>query len=133
MRSRETVRLGTTRAELAHRGWELQASRVLTGEDRGERGVTPGNLRVSALDIPVAVELGVHVGEVRIDDDAFRLGFADPLGNGERLRVAGVSIGLWLPRQWRLLVDYEDSRIRRLGAAADAREKVLMARAVIAL
>jgi len=132
IRSRETVRSGTVRAELAHRGWELQASRVLTGEDRGERGVTPGNLRVPGLDIPVAVELGLRVGEVRMDDDAFRLGLADPAGNGERLRAAGVSLGLWFPRQWRVLVDYEHSRVRRPGEATDIHEKALMARVAIA-
>ena len=131
IRSSETVRLETTRAELVHRGWELQASRVLTGEDRGENGVTPGNLRVPGLDIPVAVELGLRVGEVRMDDDAFRLGLADPAGSGEDLRAAGVSLGLWFPRQWRLLIDYEYSRVRLPDDSADLRERTLMARAVI--
>lgn len=132
IRARETVRLGPARAELAQLGWELQASRVLTGEARADSGVTPGNLRLPGLDLPVAIEVGARLGQVRIDSDAFRLGLADPAGNGERLRVAGVSVGLWFPRQWRLLVDYEDSRVRRPGDLADLREKVLMARAVIA-
>lgn len=132
IRSAETVRLGTVSKQLVHRGWELRASRVLTGEPRSERGVEPGEARLPVLDLPVAVEVAVRLGEVRIDSDAFRRGLADPAASGERLRAAGVTVGLWLPRKWRLIVDYERSRIRHPGGFAGSRERVLMARAIIA-
>lgn len=132
VRSSESVRMGATGAMLAHHGWELRASRVLTGEDRGERGVLPGNAQIPGLGLPVAVELGMRIGEVHIDEDAFRSGLADPAASGERLRVAGISMGFWFPGKWRLIVEYDDSRVRHPGAFSDTRERVLMARTVIA-
>lgn len=129
--SGETVRfdglVDSTTAELRHRGWEVQGSRVLTGEERKPGGVTPGNLRLPVVDLPVAVELGAHVGQVRIDGAAFDRGLAPTDGNGERLRVAGVSLGLWFPKQWRLTVNYEDSRIDIAGGG-NVREKVWLGR-----
>lgn len=130
MQSSETVRTAALRERFDHRGWELPAGRVLTGEDRTARGVTPGNLRVPGLDLPVAVELTARVGQLRIDRDAFD-GFADPTRSGERLDTWGVALGLWFPKQWRLTLDYERSDIRT-PAAGTLREEVLMARAAIA-
>lgn len=131
IRSTETVRVADSRGRSGRGGWELQASRVLTGEDRGIDSVKPANLRVPGLDLPVAVELGARVAGVRVDDDAFERGFADPVASGDRLRSAGVSLALWFPKQWRLQVDYERSRIGYRGGA-DATERVLLARAIIA-
>jgi phosphate-selective porin OprO/OprP len=131
IRSVETVRLGAGYERIGRRGWELQASRVLSGEDRTAEGVRPANLKVPGIGLPVAVELGVRVAEVRVDREAFALGFADPATSGDRLRSAGVSMALWFPRQWRLQVDYEHSRIRRQAGARDTGEKVLMARAIV--
>ena len=131
IRSSETVRLDATRARLSHSGWALRASRVLTGEDRELSGVKPGNQQLPLLGVPVAVELAVHLGAVRIDDDAFRLGLA-PATSGESMRVAGVSLGLWFPRQWRLTFDYEHTRIDRPGTGVDLHEKVLLTRVALA-
>ena len=131
IRSVETVRLADSRERIGRRGWELQASHVLTGEDRAVDGVKPANLRLPGLDLPMAVEVGARIAEVRVDDEAFDLGFADPATSGERLRSAGVSVALWFPKQWRLQVDYEHSRIG-LREAGDLTEKALMARAIIA-
>ncbi|HVI59990.1 MAG TPA: porin [Luteimonas sp.] len=131
IRSTETVRLANRRARVARRGWELQASRVLTGEDRGIDGVKPANLRLPGLDLPVAVEVGARVAGVRVDEDAFEQGLADPEASGDRLRSAGVSLALWFPKQWRVQVDYEHSRIG-YRAGAEATERVLLARAILA-
>jgi phosphate-selective porin OprO/OprP len=131
IRSVATVRLGAGHERIGRRGWELQASRVLSGEDRTAEGVRPANLKVPGIGLPVAVELGVRVAEVRVDREAFALGFADPATSGDRLRSAGVSMALWFPRQWRLQVDYEHSRIRSPAGARDTGEKVLMARAIV--
>jgi phosphate-selective porin OprO and OprP len=131
IRSTETVRLADSRGRIGRRGWELQASRVLTGEDRAVDGVKPANLRLPGLDLPVAVEIGVRVAGVRVDDEAFAQGFANPSTSGGRLRSAGVSMALWFPKQWRLQVDYEHSRIG-LREAGDLTEKVLMTRAILA-
>jgi phosphate-selective porin OprO/OprP len=131
IRSVETVRLADSRERIGRRGWELQASHVLTGEDRAVDGVKPANLRLPGLDLPMAVEVGARVADVHVDDEAFDLGFADPATSGERLRSAGGSMALWFPKQWRLQVDYEHSRIALRGAA-DLTEKVLMTRVIIA-
>lgn len=130
MQSSETARLAALRERFDHRGWELQAGRVLTGEDRTERGVVPGNARIPGLDLPVAVELTARAGQLRIDGDAFD-GFADPVRSGERLDTYGVALGLWFPKQWRLTLDYERSHIRT-PAAGTLREEALMARMAIA-
>ncbi len=131
IRSTETVRVDDRRGRIARRGWELQASRVLTGEERGVDAVKPANLRLPGLDLPVAIEVGARVAGVRVDGEAFDQGFADPAASGDRLRSAGVSLALWFPKQWRLQVDYEHSRIGyRTGA--ETTERVLMTRAILA-
>ena len=132
IRASETVRRGATRARLSHRGWELQAGRVLTGENRTFEGVVPANVRLPALDVPVAIELSAHAGELRIDPDAFTLGLADGSSSGERLRQAGVALGFWFPQQWRLTVGVEHATIRLPNAGPDLRERVVLARLAMA-
>ncbi|WP_407353016.1 porin [Luteimonas sp. R10] len=128
-RSEATVRADAASKTLAHRGWEVQLGRVLTGEDRDFARVVPARLTIPGAGIPVAIELTGRYGEMRIDPDAFPI-FADPADSGSRLRVRGLSLGLWFPKEWRLTFDYEDSRV---DLAADGRlhERVLLTRAAI--
>lgn len=132
IRSTETVRMDASRERIGRNGWELQASRVLTGEDRKSDGVQPGNLHVPGLGLPVAIEVGARVAGMRVDGEAFELGFANPAISGDRLRSAGVSVAFWFPQKWRLQVDYEHSRIRDATRARRTEEKMLMARATVA-
>ena len=132
IRSTETVHREARRGRIGRDAWELQASRVLTGEERGADGVQPGNLRVPGLALPVAIEIGARVAGARVDRDAFELGFADPATSGDRLRSAGVSLAFWFPRKWRLQVDYERSRIHGPVRERGTGETILMARTVMA-
>jgi phosphate-selective porin OprO/OprP len=130
--SRERVRAAGQAAAVAHRAWEVVGSRVLTGEKRTDRGVTPGNWKIPGLDVPVAVELGAHIGHAQVDQDAFRLGLASAATSGRAFDSAGVALSFWFPKQWRLTVDYEHGTVHGAGTTPDHREQALMARLAIA-
>lgn len=123
-RTRETVRLGAVRDAVDHRGWELQAGYVLTGDDRTFRGVKPGNFVLPGLELPLAVELTGRVGRVDIDDDAFDA-VSDPAGNGRNAELAALSLGLWFPKQWRITAEYGVTRVEDAASGDHDSEGVL--------
>ena len=129
--SRADVRAGATSASLSHHAWEVVGAYTLTGEDRTERGVTPGNWKLPGLELPVAVEVGGHFGHARVDADAFRLGLASTANSGEAYQSAGVSVSFWFPKQWRLTLDYEQGTLDGFGGAADRKERALLARVAV--
>ncbi|HEX2083560.1 MAG TPA: porin, partial [Xanthomonadaceae bacterium] len=123
--SRETVRLETERVRVAHRGWELQAGYVLTGDARTYEGVKPGNFVMPGLDKPVAVELTGRVGRVTIDDDAFDA-VADPLVAGREAELAGLTLGLWFSNKWRLTSEFEVTRVANAATGRKDTERALI-------
>ena len=124
VQSRETVRLGTDRESVAHRGWEVQAGYVLTGEDRTYGGVDPASFVVPGLDQPVAVELTGRVGRINIDDDAFEA-VSDPLSNGRRADPAGLTLGLWFDNKWRITSEYSVVRVANAATGSNDTERAL--------
>ncbi len=124
VQSRETVRLGTDRVSVAHRGWEVQAGYVLTGEDRTYGGVDPGNFVVPGLDTPVAVELTGRVGRITIDNDAFEA-VSDPLSNGRRADLAGLALGLWFDNKWRVTSEFSVVRVANAASGDNDTERAL--------
>ncbi len=120
----ETARGSTVSRHLSHRGWEVQAGYVLTGEKRGFGGVTPAHWEIPGIQLPVAVELAGHVGRIDVDRDAFAAGLANPLTSGQSAQVRGAAVSFWFPKRWRVLVGYDDTRIDIAGPASDLREKL---------
>lgn len=131
IRSRETVRLGDDRVQLAHRGWELQAGYVLTGDARTYRGIEPGNFVLPGLDTPVAVEVTGRIGRITIDDDAFDV-VADPLATGREAELAGIALGLWFKNKWRLTSEYSITRVANAATGDRGSERVLTVALIMA-
>lgn len=131
VQSRETIRLGDDRVRVAHRGWEVQAGYVLTGDARTYGGVKPGNFVLPGLDAPVAVELTGRVGRVSIDDAAFEA-VADPLVNGDEAELAGLALGLWFANKWRLTSEYSVTRVDSAATGDTDTERVVTLALVMA-
>lgn len=129
-RSSETVRLGAERTRLSHRGWEVQAGYVLTGDARTYGGVKPGNFVLPGLDTPVAVELTGRFGRVTVDRDAFDL-VSDPATNGRESQLAGLTLGLWFANKWRLTTEFEVTRVTNAATGVRDTERALIASLVM--
>jgi phosphate-selective porin OprO/OprP len=129
--SRETVRLEAERVRVTHRGWELQAGYVLTGDARTYEGVKPGNFVMPGLDKPVAVELTGRVGRVTIDDDTFDT-IADPLVAGREAELAGLTLGFWFSNKWRLTSEFEVTRVANAATGRKDTERALIVAMIMA-
>ncbi|MFN3652281.1 MAG: OprO/OprP family phosphate-selective porin [Armatimonadota bacterium] len=105
--NRETVgRNGVVRA-FNNRGWFLQGSYVLTGENAGFRSVVPRRPFDPSRGQWGALEVALRYSDLRIDPDAFRLGFADPLTSARRATSWTFGLNWYLTTALKLQVNYE--------------------------
>ena len=78
---------------------------VITGEENTYRGVKPRtNFGEGG---PGAWELAARYGRLDIDDEAFRLGFANPSSAARTARSFGVSLNWYLNRHVKAVLGYD--------------------------
>ncbi|MEW5755946.1 MAG: porin [Pseudomonadota bacterium] len=132
-RSSQDVKSGTSSATLAHKGWDLELNWVVTGEDASYKGIKPKSVFVPGGEGAGAVELGLRVGALDIDDDAFAV-YADPAKSVTQARVAGAGVNWYLNSNVRLTLNYERTRFTggAAGGADKADEKLLLGRLQLA-
>ena len=87
--------------------WQLQASYVLTGESASYYGVVPRTSFVPAKGTWGAFELAARYGELAVDKDIFREGFASISKSADHERSYGVDFNWYLNRflKWQLEFD----------------------------
>lgn len=101
-----SIPLGAGRVHdtLRHRGWQVSAGWVITGENSSYQGVTPAN--------PVtngglgAWEIVARIADLRIDGDAFRNGFANAATSASEARAYAAGINWYLSKNLRVSADY---------------------------
>jgi phosphate-selective porin OprO/OprP len=89
-----------------HDAWQVQGSIFVTGEDASYTTVTPKNQLDPAHGHFGAFELTGRVGELRIDDAAFTLGFADRNAAAAKAKEWAVGLNWHLARNFKLMGDY---------------------------
>jgi phosphate-selective porin OprO/OprP len=111
--SREDLLLGTTRGSVSNQAWFVQGSYVLTGEKASYRNITPNKPLDPKSHQWGAIELAARYGHVRVDPDAFRLGFADPTASASKANALTFGLNWYLNRAVKLQLDYERTNFNR--------------------
>src|SRR5262249_35141549 len=91
------MRNETARGKVTNRGWFVQASRVVTGEEASySQDVVPRRPLDPRTGGWGALELAARYSELRLDQDAFRLGFADPRVSASRANALTLGLNWYL-------------------------------------
>ncbi len=90
--------------------WQIALHYVLTGEQASYRGVVPRADFSPDRGTWGAFEIAARYHELRVDDDAFDLGFANPLTSAERAKAWGIGLNWYLNRWLKMQLDYDRTR-----------------------
>ncbi|HZR16623.1 MAG TPA: porin [Verrucomicrobiae bacterium] len=115
--SYEDVRKGTLNKRLANSAWQVTASYVLTGEKASFTGVGPEHPFDPGHGQWGAFELAARVGQLDMDNDAFRnFGsaatpnlLADPTKSASQAFNWGIGLNWYLNRGVKLMLDYDQT------------------------
>jgi phosphate-selective porin OprO/OprP len=131
--SRQEVRRAELGTELSHRAWQVAGTWAITGERVTERGMVPRRPFVRGGAGWGGLLLSLRYGELTLDAAAFP-GFADPDRSARRAVDAGASLGWLLDRNFKLVLDYQQTAFD--GGAAGGRdrptERAVLVRAQVA-
>lgn len=97
--------------------WQVQLSYVLTGEKASYRGVTPASSFRGQDGGMGAWEVAVRFGGLRVDDDVFDEGFANPATAAEKAYAWALGANWYMNPFVKLSLDYEQTRFD--GGAAN--------------
>jgi phosphate-selective porin OprO/OprP len=111
----------TITGELTHKGWNVAASVLVTGETASYGGVKPRSLFVPSAGTWGALQLVARVNRIELDPDSFGGGFADPGKSVSRATaVAGGINWIWNTNlKWQL--GYEQTKFK--GGAAGGTDR----------
>jgi phosphate-selective porin OprO/OprP len=113
-------------ARLNHEAWQIVGSFFVTGEDASPTTVTPKRALNPRNFGTGAVELVARYGELRVDDDAFRLRLADPTKSARKATDWGVGANWHMARNFKLMIDYEHTSFAGGAASGDRRSEILI-------
>jgi phosphate-selective porin OprO/OprP len=114
----QEVTIGGVTDAIESRAWGVTASCLLTDDTTSYKGVTPKRPFDPAAHQWGAFEVAARAGALRVDDDAFPT-FADPTRAARVARDRGVGFNWYLNRNFRVMLDYIETRFLG-GAAANA-------------
>jgi phosphate-selective porin OprO/OprP len=123
--TRSTQIVATTAATSAvtHTAWQVELNGFVTGEHASFGAVTPRATLDPAKGGFGAIELAVRYGALEIDEDTFRLGFADPNKSARAAKEWAVGLNWHLVRSYKLELNYEHVRFEGGGAKGTDRPK----------
>jgi len=107
--SEQTVSLKKQAATLSNDAWALTASYVVTGEAASYVGVVPARPFNPFDGTWGALELAARYGELYVDPDAFRLGYADPKKSARSDHEWVIGANWYLNKNVKLVLDYANS------------------------
>jgi phosphate-selective porin OprO/OprP len=93
-------------ANFENKGWFIQASYVLTGEDASFKGVVPINPFDPVNGRWGAFELAAQYSTLDVDPMAFRLGFAKRPDSTQSASTFGVGVNWYLNKNFKLQADW---------------------------
>jgi phosphate-selective porin OprO/OprP len=109
-----------------HDAWQVEASLFVTGEDGSYGTVTPKNQLDPAHGKFGAVEVAGRVGQVRIDDATFTLGFADRNAAAAKAKEWGVGLNWHLARNFKLMANYVKTTFEGGAKGADRPTEIVV-------
>lgn len=131
--SSQDVKRGEIRSSLRNSAWQVAGSYVLTGEVASYGGVAPGHPLAPREGQWGAVELVLRYSDLRTDEDAFALGFADATKSARRIRAWAMGLNWYLSKNVKVMGDYERSTFQDGSASGDRDpEGVILSRLQVA-
>jgi phosphate-selective porin OprO and OprP len=133
VRSKQAVSDGAAAADIVSEAWQVAGSFVLGGSPgyKGPKLQAPLDPLAGTWG---ALELAARYAWLGVHDDAFDLGFADPLVSARSVRSLGIAASWWFVKGTRAVLSYDQTSFDG-GAASGDRENegVLVARLQVAL
>ena len=96
-----------TKAQIDNSAWFAQVGWVITGEDASYKGVAPKNNFDPRNGAYGAFELAVRYSDLRVDADAFDLGFASRPESTRAAQAYTVGVNWYLNRNFKFMFNYE--------------------------
>lgn len=117
--SRQEVANGVNTGTFSNRGWLVQGSYVLTGENASYGAVTPAKPFQYGSGNWGAFELAARISQLDIDGDIFANGFANAAASVSEATSYGLGLNWYLNRNVKAVLNYEHTRFDG-GAAGGA-------------
>jgi len=132
--SEQTLSEGAVEADITNKAWQVLASYVLTGESASYTGVLPASPVAAGGGGWGAFEVAARYGELKVDDDAFDLGFASLSSQAREARAWTVGVNWYLTANAKLALNYSQTEFDGGAAGGSDRddEKAIFTRAQIA-
>ncbi len=89
--------------------WQLAISWVLTGERASYKGVSPASNFDPAAGTWGAFEVAARYTELTVDDEAFDLGYADPLRSARQARAWAAGLNWYLNKNLKAQLNFEQT------------------------
>jgi len=133
VRSTQDVERGAFSDTLTSETWGVTVSCLLTGDKASYKGVTPARPFDPDAHAWGAFELVARAGALTVDKNAFP-NFADPAKSARAARDRGFGVNWYLSRNFRLMLDYVETRFQggAAGGADRADERVILNRFQVA-
>jgi phosphate-selective porin OprO and OprP len=106
VRTDEGMQKGSVRHNIGYHSWQVAASYLLTGENKGFVSPTPRKNFDPLHGGWGAVELAARLGDFTADPGLFKYGYADPTKTPRRLHEWVGGVNWYLNRLVRLTLDY---------------------------
>ncbi len=119
--SQDYIHNGLTEA-FGNDAWQIQASYVLTGEKASYMGVKPKKPFSLKDGTWGAFELAARYGQLDVEEDAFRLGYADPAQSADGAEEVGVGLNWYLNDNVQFKTSYSHLEYSGGGAGGADRE-----------
>src|SRR5438067_2791902 len=113
VKGKPTIPAKSFLGDVANDGWFVQASYVLTGENASYKGVVPINSFDPRAGRWGAFEVAGRYSEVNVDDDAFRLKFADPKAVVQNAAAYTGGVNWYLNKAVKIQLNYEHTDFDR--------------------
>jgi phosphate-selective porin OprO/OprP len=135
--AKNTVTAGTpavttvTSGKFTNDAWEVTATYVLTGEDTSYKGVVkPKNSYAIGAPGWGAFELAARYGELDVDNDLFKEGFANASTAASKASSYGVGLNWYLNSNAKIVLDYDHTKFDGGGVGGQDRlaEKAIFTR-----
>jgi phosphate-selective porin OprO/OprP len=129
VQSVQDVKKGSTVAQIDNQSWQVAASYVLTGEKASFRGVIPRKQFNPGAGGFGAVELTSRYTQLKVDNNAFILKFADPTNSARQASTWTAGVNWYFSRNLKFEVNYDQTQFKGGGSAGDRNtEKVILSR-----
>jgi phosphate-selective porin OprO/OprP len=112
------VRIRGSHTDVANRAWQLALSAAVTpGDTPSYKSIQPKRPFDPEHGTWGAVELAARYSELRLDEDVFDAGIANPASSVSRARAGTLGVNWYLNKYIKLQLDYEGTQFT--GGAAD--------------